>query len=77
MSAQYFYKENKINGKQEKKGRETNATAKISVLLLKPANPTPSNAGSPTSFHRDTDSQLKFSGAEKFCTEEAHKFIDL
>ena len=36
-----------------------NANKKALTLLLKPANPTPSNAGSPGSYHRDTDRVIK------------------
>ena len=41
------------------RGREVYANKKALALLLKPANPTPSNTGSARSFQRDTDRGTK------------------
>ena len=49
---------------------------KASTLYVKPASPTPSYAGSPRSFQRDTERGKRFYGAEKFYSEGAQTSAD-
>ena len=56
------------------KRREQQANKKALDLLLKPANPTPSNTGSTGSFQRDTERGIK---VLQFCSREAHKYTIL
>ena len=44
----------------DKKRASSQANKKALTLLMKPASPTPSNTGSPRSYHRDTDRGIKF-----------------
>ena len=55
------YREKEDKGKivEEKKGESNYANKKALDLLLKPANPTPSNTGSTRSFQRDTERGIK------------------
>ena len=55
------YRENDEKGKtvEDKKGESNWANKKALDLLLKPANPTPSNTGSTRSFQRDTERRIK------------------
>ena len=52
-------KEEKGKIVEEKKGERNYAKKKAFDLLLKPANPTPSNTGSTRSFQRDTERGIK------------------
>ena len=71
-------------GKEEKgkivediKGDSNEANKKALDLLLKPANPTPSNTESTRSFQRVTEREKKSCGTERFCSVEAHKYTDV
>ena len=44
---------------KEEKGKIVEDNKKALDLLLKPANPTPSNTGSTRSFQRDTERRIK------------------
>ena len=51
----YRGKEEKCKIDEDKKGESNEANKKALDLILKPANPTPSNTGSTRSFQRDTE----------------------
>ena len=55
----YRGKEEKGKIVEDKKGESNNANKKALDLLLKPANPTPSNTGPTRSFQRDTERRIK------------------
>ena len=54
----YGGKEDKRKIVEDKKRREQLGKKKALDLLLKPANPTPSNTGSTRSFQRDTKRRI-------------------
>ena len=72
----YRGKEEKGKIVEDKKRREQLGQQKALDLLLKPANPTPSNTGSTRSFQRETE-RGKSCGAARFCSGEAHKYTDV
>ena len=55
------YRGKEDNGKkvEDKRGESNYAKKKALGLLLKPANPTPSNTGSTRLFQRDTERRIK------------------
>ena len=55
----YRGKEEKGKIVEDKKGESNYARKKALDLLLKPANPTPTNTGSTRSFQRDTERGIK------------------
>ena len=55
----YKGKEEKGKIVEDKKGESNYANKKVLDLLLKLANPTPSNLGSTRSFQRDTERRIK------------------
>ena len=55
----YRGKEEKGKIVEDKKGENNYANKKALDLLLKPANPTPSNTGSTRSFQRETEREIK------------------
>ena len=55
----YRGKEEKGKIVEDNKGEKNNANKKALDLLLKPANPTPSNTGSTRSFQRYTERRIK------------------
>ena len=55
----YRGKEGKMKIVEDKKGESNYANKRALDLLLKPANPTPSNTGSTRSFQRDTERGIK------------------
>ena len=58
----YRGKEEKLKIVGDKKGESNYDNKKASHLLVKPANPTPSNTGSIRSFQRDTERGIKVLG---------------
>ena len=73
------YRGKKEKGKivEDKKGESNFSNKKASDLLLKPANPTPSNTGSTRSFQRNTERGIKLSGTARFCSGKAQKYTDV
>ena len=57
IASKYDYFQFKIV--EDKKGESNQANKKALDLLLKPANPTPSNTGSTRPFQRDTERRIK------------------
>ena len=55
----YRGKEEKGKIVEDRKGESNKANKEALDLLLKPANPTPSNTGSTRSFQRDTERGIK------------------
>ena len=55
----YRGKEEKGKIVEDKKGKSNKANKKALDLVLKPANPTPSNTGSTRSFQRDAERKIK------------------
>ena len=53
-------KERRERENKDKRERAAYAKIKAMALLLKPANPIPSNTGSARSFNRDTERGLKY-----------------
>ena len=60
-----------------KKERATRITRITLDLLLKPANPKPSNMGSTRSYQRDTERGIKVLQYCRFYSGEVHKYTDV
>ena len=73
----YRGKEEKGKIVEDKKGESNNANKNALDLLLKPANPAPSNTGSTRSFQRETERDYKSCGTARFCSGEAQKYTDV
>ena len=73
----YRGKEEKGKIVEDQKGETNYANEKALDLLLKPANPTPSNTVSTRSFQRDTERGKKVLRYCKVLQREAQKYTDV
>ena len=71
----YRGKEEKWEIVEYKKGESNLANKKALDLLLKPANPTPSNTGSTRSFQRETERGIKVLRYYEVLTKPQKPFI--
>ena len=73
----YKGKEEKVKIVVDRKGESNQANKNALDLLLKPANPTPSNTESTRSFREILRGELKSCGTARFCSGEAQKYTDV